>query len=119
MLELIEIGMKWRWEDIHQKTFEEVKVLFIENIMLHYPQKEEQFIVYANASDYAVESILHQKNADRKLRVTAYASLVFKGAERHYCTSKKELLSIVNALKQFRSTFMVHTDHRALSFQLK
>ena len=54
----------------------------------------------------------------------AYTSRVFKGAEKHYCTSEKEILAIVYPLKQFRyyiygTHFEIHTDYQALSFLLR
>ena len=91
--------------------------------MLHHPQREGRYIIYADASDYAVGSVLYQEDKHGELRVIAYASRVFKGAEKHYCTSEKEILAIVYALKQFRyyvygTHFEIHTDHPALSFLL-
>ena len=38
LLELTKKGQKWRWEKKHQEAFDQVKTLFVENIMLHYPQ---------------------------------------------------------------------------------
>ena len=87
-------------------------------------QREEKFVIYSDGSDYAVGSVVYQKDSEGKLRVIAYASRVFKGAERHYSTSEKEILAIVYALKQFRyyiygTHFEIRTDHQALSFLLK
>ena len=78
---------------------DQVKTLFVENIMLHHPKKEVKFVIYSDASDYAVESVLYQKDSEENLRVIAYTSRVFKGAERHYSTSEKEMLAIVYALR--------------------
>lgn len=50
LLELTKKGMKWRWEDDHQKVFEEVQTLFVKNIILHHLQKEGSFVIYADAS---------------------------------------------------------------------
>ena len=92
--------------------------------MLHHPQREGKYIIYSDASDYAIGSVLYQEDSKGELRVIAYASRVFKGAEKHYCTSEKEILAIVYALKQFRyyiygTHFEIHTDHQALSFLLR
>ena len=70
--------------------------------MLHHPQREGKFVIYSDASDYAVGSVLYQQDTTGEHRVIAYASRVFKGAERHYSTSEKEILAIVYALRQFR-----------------
>ena len=57
----------------------QVKTLFIENIMLHHPQREGKFVIYSDASDYAVGSVLYQQDTMGEHRVIAYASRVFKG----------------------------------------
>ena len=91
--------------------------------MIHHPQKRGKFVIYSDGSDYAVGSVLYRQDSQGEHRVIAYASRVFKGAEKHYSTSEKEILAIVYALKQFRyyiygTHFEIHTDHQALSFLL-
>ena len=71
-------------------------MLFVENIMLHHPRREGKFVIYSDASDYAVESVLYQQDATGEHRVIAYASRIFKGAVKHYSTSEKEILAIVS-----------------------
>lgn len=111
-------GIYILWQEHHQQAFEEVKALFIKDIMIYHPRKKDQYVVYAEASDYAVGSVLHQKNEDGELRVPAYASKIFKGAKQHYSTSEKEVLDIVYTLKKFRyyiygTHFKIYTDHQA------
>ena len=54
----------------------------------------------------------------------AYTSKTFKGAERNYFTTEKELLSIVRCLEKFRiyvlgQPLTIITDNKALSFMSK
>lgn len=124
LLELTRKHVRWKWEQQHTDAMNDVKGLFRCNIMLHHPQKTGKYVIYADASDYAVGSVLYQEDEQQELRVIAYASRVFKGAEKYYSTSEKEILAIVYALKQFRyyiygTHFEIHTDHQALSFLLK
>lgn len=35
LLELAKKGVKWKWQDYHQKTFDEVKALFVEEILCY------------------------------------------------------------------------------------
>ena len=57
LLELTKKGQKWKWEKKHQDAFNQVKTLFMENIMLHHPQREGKFVIYSDASDYAVGTV--------------------------------------------------------------
>ena len=45
-----------------------------ENIMPHHPQCKGKYIIYSDASDYAIGSILYQEDEKGELRVIAYAS---------------------------------------------
>lgn len=124
LLELTSKKTKWKWQQKHTEAMHQVKALFNSNIMLFHPQPEGKFIIYADASEYAIGSIIFQETANGEAKVIAYASRVYKGAEQHYYTTEKEILAIVYALKQFRyyiygKTFEIHTDHQALSFLMK
>lgn len=123
LLELTQKKRKWRWEQHHTEAVDRVKTLFKQNLMLHHPKKDGDYVLYADASQYAMGSVLYQKDSKGDLRVIAYASRVFRGAEIEYCTTEKEVLAIVYALSQFRfylcgTHFEIHTDHQALSFLL-
>ena len=57
-------------------------------------------------------------------RVIAYSSFAFTPEQKKYCTTRKELLSIVRFTRQFRHyllgrIFTVRTDHSSLTWLLK
>ena len=56
-----------------RQAFDQVKTLFVENIMLHHPQKRGKFVIYSDPSDYAVGSVLYQQDSQGEHRVVAYA----------------------------------------------
>ena len=54
-------------------------------------------------------------------RTIAYASAVLSAEQRRYCTTRKELLSVVKFTRQFRHyllgrKFTVRTDHHSLTW---
>jgi len=53
-----------------------------------------------NASDHNVGAVLSQVQYGRE--VVAYYSEVLSTAEKNYCTTRKELLVVIKAVKHFR-----------------
>jgi len=65
------------------------------------PTDEGTYILDTDAPDYGLEAFLLQKQ-DGIERVVAYASRTMTKSELHCETTRKELLSVVYGLKQFR-----------------
>lgn len=66
-----------------------------------------------------ISTVFSQKQ-NKGEKVIAYFSRVLSKAEKNYCTTRRELLAIVDALKSFRhyligGKFFIRTDH--LSFR--
>jgi hypothetical protein len=75
-----------------------------------------------DASDYAVGAVLSQSK-DKKQYVISYASKTLIGPQLNYVTTEKEVLTVVFAIKTFRSYLVgtkviVYTDHAALKYLL-
>ena len=56
-------------------------------------------------------------------RVIAYFSRALRRAERNYCTTRRELLAVVDAIRHFHhylygKKFVVRTDHGALQWPM-
>ena len=86
--------------------------------ILCFPQFEKEFTVDTDASDSGLGAVLSQV-IDGEERVVAYASRTLTKSERHYATTRKEMLALVWALKHFRpylygKKFTARTDHKAL-----
>jgi hypothetical protein len=112
---------KFEWNNEQQNSFEELKKKLTEYPILRQPEVGKKFLLYTDASGYALGAILSQKDSDDKEYVCAYASRTLKGAELNYGITEKECLAVVWAIKQFRiylygNKFQVITDHSALSW---
>lgn len=112
-------NVPFNWNGKCQKSFEILKEKIISPPILQYPDfsEENQFIIQTDASNYAIGSILSNKNG----RPIAFASRSLNKAEKNYPVIEKELLAIVWAVKYFRPYlygryFKIQTDHRPLIY---
>jgi transposase InsO family protein len=108
---------QFHWSSAHQVAFEQLKALIAEDALLAYPDPNQPFHIYADASDYQLGAAILQAG-----RPIAYYTRKLSAAQRNYTTIEKELLSIVETFKTFRSllygnqSLHVYTDHRNLTF---
>ena len=106
------------------KTFEKLKKAFTSAPILCHPQLNAPFILETDASDFAIGSVLSQKQKDDDLlHPVAYRSRKLTRAELNYQIHDKELLAIIDALGTWRpylintkEPFKIYTDHKNLQY---
>jgi hypothetical protein len=113
---LVSNKVKWKWTEVEQHAFEEVKQMVIREALLSYPDFSREFHVYADASDYQLGGVIMQDG-----KPIAYYTRKLNKAQSKYWTGEKELLSIVETLKEFQNVLLgqkvvVHTDHLNLLY---
>ena len=112
----------FHWDDEQQEAFEQLKQALVSAPVLTIPTKEDPFILDTDASEFAVGAELIQVQNEVE-RCIAYCSLSLDAEQRKYCTTRKELLAVVRATRQFRHyllgrPFTVRTDHSSLRWLL-
>ena len=65
------------------------------------PDLDKPFRIEVDASKRAIGSVLTQQDKEERWHPTAYRSRTLSLAERNYDTHNRELLSIVDALKEW------------------
>jgi len=65
---------KWQWGEEQQKTFDELKQVFMTKLVLAAPDLDKEFRVEANASNYATGGVLSMRCSDKKWRPVAFIS---------------------------------------------
>ena len=122
LYELLKKESNYEWTEKQQKAFEELKQKITTAPVVKYPDFEQPFFLYTDASITGVGAVLAQKDGKNE-HVIAYASRTLTPAERNYGITELECLAIVWAVKYFRhyiygSKLTIVTDHSALTWLL-
>ena len=92
---------KWNWDDKCQKAFDTIKKLVARNTLLSYPNFNETFDIHTDASKLQLGAVISQKG-----KPVAFYSRKLNPAQVNYTTTERELLSIVETLKEFRNCLL-------------
>jgi transposase InsO family protein len=103
---------KFVWTEEQQIAFNELKRAISAEVLLSFPDYNKPFHLHTDASDYQLGAVLSQEG-----KPIAFFSRKLTGAQRNYSAGEKEMLSVVETLKEFRNIVygypvVVHTDHR-------
>jgi RNase H-like domain found in reverse transcriptase len=107
---------KWQWTAVEQKAFETMKCIILRETLLAYPDFQKPFIIHTDASHTQLGAVISQDN-----RPIAFYSRKLNPAQTRYTTTERELLSIVETLKEFWNILLgqrikVYTDHQNLTY---
>ena len=112
------------WTEKCQNAFDNLKKLLTSAPILSYPLLQGQrFLIDCDASNVGVGAVLSQIQ-DGEEKVISYFSKYLSRTERKYCTTRKELLAVVMAVKNFHhflfgQQFTVRTDHGSLQWLMR
>lgn len=113
----------FRFGEEEQRVFETLKNRLIEAPILSIYSPQDETELHCDASATGFGAILLQKKADRKLHPVFYFSKRTTEVESRYHSYELETLSIIYALRRFRTyllgiKFKIITDCQALSLTL-
>jgi len=117
---------KWRWEEVQQNAFNELKRIFTSKLVLAAPDLDKEFRVEANASNYATGGVLLMKCSDEKWRPVTFISKSLSDMERNYEIHNKEMLAVIRCLEVWKHflegatvKFEIWMDHKNLEYFIK
>ena len=110
--------MKFEWDDKCQSSFERLKEILVEVLVLIQPTSGRDYTMYSDASRIGLGCVLMQDE-----KVVAYASRQLKLHEQNYPTHDLELVTVVFALKIWQHYLYgekcrIYTDHKSLKYLL-
>ncbi len=105
----------WRWDPIHQKTFENVKAAIAKETVLTYLDFLKPFEIYTDTSSTQLGAVITQDT-----RPIAFFSRKLSKTQQKYSVTEIELLAIVETLKEFKGMLWgwdikVYTDHKKIT----
>ncbi len=105
------------WTDECEQAFTEMKRLIARDTLLTYLDFNKKFTIYTDASDFQLGAVIMQEG-----RPLAFYSCKLAAVQKNYSTSEKEMLSIVETLKEFWNILLgyeieVFMDHANLAFE--
>jgi transposase InsO family protein len=107
----------FKWGEEQQKAFDTMKRIIGKEVLLAYPDFDKEFVIHTDASHYQLGAVISQDG-----KPIAFYSRKLKPEQTRYTTTERELLSIVETLKEFRNILLgqrivIHTDHKNLTCQ--
>ena len=116
MMRLTRKEVKFEWNDLCEKAFQELKRRLTTTPILILPERGQRYTVYCDASKDGLGCVLMQSG-----RVVAYGSQKLKNHEWNYPTHDMKLVAIVFALKiwshyLYGEQFEVLLDYKSLKY---
>ena len=122
LTELTKKDQKWKWEDKHQQAFDELKKELLRATLLGYFDLTKRLIIKTNASDHTTAAIISQE-IEGGLQPLRFMSKKMTSAEQNYTIIEKEMLAIIQAVKEWRKYLKgsktraeIIMDHKNLTY---
>ena len=108
-------NISFKWTKTKQEAFDKIKMAVSKEIILNYPDFSQEFEIYTDASQTQLGAVIAQNG-----KPIAFYTRKLTSAQQKYTTTERELLAIVETLKEFRNILLGHrivvfTDHKNLT----
>ncbi|KAH9245109.1 hypothetical protein BASA81_017423 [Batrachochytrium salamandrivorans] len=111
------------WDEREKTVLTKIKYAFETQVFLSHPDEKKEFLVECDASDFALGGVLSQFGPNNELQPVVFFSCQMCPAERNHEIYDKELLVIIECLKEWRYflqnsvvPFTIFTGHKNLQY---
>ena len=98
LTKLTSINRKFKWTQVEQDSFDKIKRIVDPDNLLTYLDFNETFKIHTDASAFQLGAVIIQKG-----RPIDFYNKKITDAQQRYKISERELLSILETLKEFRA----------------
>ena len=114
-IQLISKNAKWEWKHEHQVAFDTIKKIVTQETLLRHPGFNTYFEIYTDVSKYQLGAVISQNG-----NLIIFYSRKLNSVQLNYTTTDRELLTIVEIIKEFRNILLgqkiiIWTDHKNLT----
>jgi len=115
---------KFEWTDETQSEFDDLRFALSKAPCLTLPDMSKEFVLFTDASKYALGCVIAQLNDEGFPQPVAFASKKLSPAETRFSTTEREIFAIVWGVNYFKyflqgRHFKVFSDHKSLTGMLK
>ena len=120
MTKLLKKHTKFVWGREQEEAYQDLKKALNSKQCLRHPDFSKKFILFVDASNYAIGGVLTQEYEGR-IHFVRFASKTLNGAQSRYSATERECLAVVYFIEYFRfylfgNYFEVVSDHGALRY---
>ena len=110
--------VKFKWTDLEQKAFDDIKRAVSQDTLLLYPDFNQRFDIHTYVRNYHLGAVISQNG-----KPIPFYSRKLTGPQTRYTVTEKGLLSIVETLKEFRTILIgqklkIYTDHKNITCKI-
>lgn len=108
----------FKWTKEAEQAFHTIKQIVSQHVLLSHPDFSKPFEIHTDASKYQLGAVISQEG-----KPLAFYSRKLNSAQLNYTTTERELLAIIETLKEFRNLLLgqrivVYTDHKNLTYKV-
>ena len=115
---LLSESVQFKWEQIHNSSFETLKSTMGKVGNLHLPDWSKDFHIHTDASGIATGATLCQRGTNDEWKTIAYHSKTLSDVQRKWNTTERELFGILDACRKWKlycyGKVHIYTDHKPL-----
>ena len=121
LTDLLRCKNVFKWSEEAEKSFVDVKRVLSNKPVLNIADFSKPFALFVDASNVAVGAVLTQFDSNTSIyKPVCYFSKKLSDSQRNYCTTDKEALALVLAVRNFHvylmSKTVVFSDHEPLKY---
>ena len=114
--QMIHKNVKYKWNDIRQRHFDEAKEKVQKADILFHPDMNKEFYVVADASSVGIGGMIAQLDENGVLRPVEFCSKLFNQTQQNWHVSEQEIYAVIYLVEKWRyllagKKFTVLTDH--------